>query len=291
MTFKEKILQKKFVITGEIGPPKGTDLADVYKSVDILKGVVDAVNITDLQSSVMRLSSLSISRILLEKDVEPLCQFTTRDRNRLALQSDLLSAYVLGIRNVVVMTGDHPMLGDHPETKPVYDLDSTTLLDVITRLNKGEDLAGNKLNAPSDLFCGGVVNPGADPIEPEIIKMHKKIEAGAKFFQTQAIFNIDKFSDFIDKTKDVNVPIIAGIVLLKSAKMAEYMNRNVPGVDVPQSLIDKMENSKDKKKTAIEIAVNIINEIKGKVQGVHLMSIGLDELIPEIVDRIGVDKK
>ncbi|MDD4201926.1 MAG: methylenetetrahydrofolate reductase [Candidatus Omnitrophica bacterium] len=288
MNFKEKIQKNRFVITGEIGPPKGTDLAGVYKSADVFKKHVDAVNVTDLQSSVMRLNSLTVSRLLLEKDIEPICQFTTRDRNRLALQSDLLSAYVLGIRNVVVMTGDHPTLGDHPKAKPVYDLDSIKLLDVISRLNKGEDLSGNKLNAPSDLFCGSVVNPGADPIDPEIIKMHKKVKVGAKFFQTQAIFNTEIFLDFMERIKDVKVPIIAGIVLLKSDKMAKYMNENVPGVDVPEPLIKKMEATKDRKKTAIEIAVDTINKIKDKVQGVHLMTIGLDELVPEIVERIRV---
>ncbi len=202
MTFREKLEAGKFVVTSEIGPPKGIETAKLLEDAELIRGRVDGINVTDLQSSVMRLGSLAVCSLLKQKGLEPIFQITCRDRNRLALQSDLLSASALGIENILVLTGDHPALGDHPEAKPVFDLDSVQLLQVAGKLQEGSDMKGNKLEGVSPKFClGAVVNPGADPLEPQIIKMEKKIEAGAKFFQTQAIYDIKLFENFLNKTK------------------------------------------------------------------------------------------
>jgi len=291
MDFKDKILNKQFTVTGEIGPPKGIDLTLLKKDMAHFRGYVDACNVTDLQSSVMRVGSLVVSKLLLDNGIEPIFQVTCRDRNRLALQSDLLSAYVMGIKNVLSLTGDHPALGDHPDAKPVYDLDAVTLLDAISKLNSGVDMAGNDLKGKPEFFAGAVVNPGADPIEPEIIKMEKKIKAGARFFQSQAVFDIGVYERFAKMTGHLKVPVLAGIVLLRSAKMAKYMNDNVAGVNVPETFINRMHTAKDRRETAIDIAVELIKRIRHLCQGVHIMPIGLDELLPRIVERTGLEVK
>ncbi|MFA7294343.1 MAG: methylenetetrahydrofolate reductase [Candidatus Omnitrophota bacterium] len=230
MTFKEKIQAGKFLLTSEVGPSKGIHSEQLLADVELFRTKVDAINVTDLQSSVMRLGSLTVSFLLKQKGFEPIYQLTCRDRNRLALQSDLLSAAALGIENISILTGDHPTLGDHPEAKPVFDLDSVQLLQVAKKLESGQDMKGNKLQGAAPKFClGAVVNPGADPLEPQIIKMEKKISAGAEFFQTQAVFDLKVFENFISRIKHVKVPVMAGIVLLKSASMARYMNSMSPG--------------------------------------------------------------
>ncbi|MCM8770114.1 MAG: methylenetetrahydrofolate reductase, partial [Candidatus Omnitrophica bacterium] len=197
MSFAEKLTQGKFTLTSEIGPPKGTDIEPVLQEAEHLRGKVDAFNVTDLQSSVMRLGSLATCRLLVERGLEPIFQITCRDRNRLALQSDLLSAYVLGIKNVLCLTGDHPILGDHPEAKPVFDLDSVSLLYAASALMQGHDLANNQLVGKPEFFLGAVVSPVADPVEPQIAKMELKIEAGARFFQTQAVYDLKAFEKFM----------------------------------------------------------------------------------------------
>src|SRR3989338_4528413 len=197
MSFTEKVETGKFIVTSEIGPPKGIDIKEMLEDADLVKNRVDAINVTDLQSSVMRLGSLAVCHLLKDRGIEPVFQVTCRDRNRLALQSDLLSAAVLGIENILALTGDYPTLGDHPEAKPVFDLDSVQPLEVIKTLQEGKDMKGNPLKGSPKFCVGAVVNPGADPIEPEIIKMEKKIEAGAKFFQTQAVHDIELFKKFL----------------------------------------------------------------------------------------------
>ncbi len=281
---QEAFRQGKFAITSEIGPPKGTNIEEVLHENEPLRERVDAINVTDLQSSVMRVGSLAFCKLLIDKGIEPVFQMTCRDRNRLALQSDLLSAYVLGIHNVLALTGDHPSLGDHPQAKPVFDLDSIQLLETIKILQGGRDLAGKELKGAPKFFVGAVVNPGADPLEPELIKMEKKVKAGAQFFQTQAVYEIDKFDQFIKKAKDFNVPIMAGIVLLKSAGMAKYMNQNVAGVHVPDELINKMKDAQDKVATSVDIAAEIIKRLKPFCQGVHIMPIGWDKYVPRVLD-------
>lgn len=290
MELKNAVRDKKFLITSEIGPPKGTNVGKILDEAAPLKGKVNAINVTDLQSSVMKIGSLAICRLLFERGIEPVYQLTCRDRNRLALQSDLLSASVLGIKNVLALTGDHPALGDHPQAKPVYDLDSVQLIGVIKQLNSGYDMNGNKLDGSPDFFIGAAVNPGADEIEPEIIKFRKKIAAGAQFFQTQAVFDVDRFKKFMKEVKGSKVPVLAGIVLLKSAGMAEYMNENVAGVHVGQNLIDEMKSvsKEDRPKKSIEIAARLIKELKPFCQGVHIMALGWDKYVPALLDAAGL---
>ncbi|MCM8780500.1 MAG: methylenetetrahydrofolate reductase [Candidatus Omnitrophica bacterium] len=289
MTFKEKLQSGKFLVTSEIGPPKGIETKAILEDAELIRGRVDAINVTDLQSSVMRLGSLAVCVLLKQRNFEPIFQITCRDRNRLALQSDILSAAALGIENILVLTGDHPALGDHPEAKPVFDLDSVQLLQVVRRLQDGFDMKGNKLDGNAPRFCvGAVVNPGADPIEPQIIKMEKKIEAGAEFFQTQAVYDLKVFENFLKKIKHLKATILAGIVLLKSAGMARYMNKNVAGVTVPDSLIKEMEETKDKAAKSIEIASGLIREIKPMCQGVHIMPIGWDKKVPLVLEAAGL---
>ncbi len=282
----EQLQSGKFVVTSEIGPPKGVNLEKCLADAEQLRDKVTAINVTDLQSAVMRIGSLAVCAKLVERGLEPIFQLTCRDRNRLALQSDLLSAWVMGIRNVLCLTGDHPALGDHGEAKAVYDLDSVQLLKAAGGLNEGKDLAGHELDGKPSFFLGAVVTPGADPVEPQIIKMRKKISAGAQFFQTQAIYDTDKFERFADQVQGFNVPIIAGIVVLKSAGMAKFMNENVAGITVPSSLIEEMAATKkeDQKKKAVEVSARIIRKAKPFCQGVHIMPLGWDELVPEIIE-------
>ena len=289
MTFKEKIQAGKFLLTSEVGPPKGIDTNELLEGAELVRGRVDAINVTDLQSSVMRLGSLAVCKMLIDKGLEPIFQMTCRDRNRLALQSDLLSAAAFGIENVLALTGDHPSLGDHPQAKAVFDLESVQLLQVIKMLESGRDMVGNDLTGTAPKFCkGAVVNPGADPLEPQIIKMEKKIEAGAEFFQTQAVYDVKQFEVFISRIKHLQVPIMAGIVILKSAGMAKYMNKNVAGVTVPDDLIKEMQETQDKSATSIAIAARLIEELKPMCQGIHVMPIGWDKKVPLVLDAAGL---
>lgn len=289
MTFKEKVTSGKFIVTDEVGPPKGIETKTILEDCELIKNRVDAINVTDLQSSVMRLGSLVVSGILKQHGFEPVYQVTCRDRNRLALQSDILSAAALGIENLLLLTGDHPSLGDHPQAKAVFDIDSVQLLEAVKGLEQGVDMAGKKLQGTlPKFFKGAVVNPGAEPLEPQIFKMQKKIAAGAEFFQTQAIYEVDKFAKFMSEVKDFGVPVFAGIVLLKSAGMARFMNSNVAGVYVPDNLIKEMEEAKDKAAKSIEIAARLIKELKPLCQGIHIMSIGWDKKVPQVLDAAGL---
>jgi len=290
---KQALESGEFVVTGEIGPPKGVDLRKCLQDAEMLRNQVTAINVTDLQSAVMRIGSLAVSKKLVEKGLEPIYQLTCRDRNRLALQSDLLSAWALGIENVLCLTGDHPVLGDHTEAKPVYDLDSVQLLKAAISLNQGYDMSGHELESSPGLFLGAVVTPGAEPVEPQIIKMKKKIESGARFFQTQAIYEPERFEYFVDQVQKFNVPVIAGVVILKSAGMARFMNGNVAGINVPESIIQEMEETAkdDRKKKAVEITARIIRQVKPFCQGVHIMPLGWEELIPEIISEVGLGRE
>jgi 5,10-methylenetetrahydrofolate reductase len=300
----------EFVITAEVGPPKGTDVSQMLHHAKALKGKVHGVNVTDNQSSVMRLGSLAGCHLLLDEGLEPVFQLTCRDRNRLALQSDLLSAHALGIRNVLALTGDHILVGDHPQAKPVFDVESVQLLQIIQRLNSGRDWAtksGNKelpegaeLEGETDFFAGAVVTPEADPLEPQLLKFEKKVQAGARFFQTQAIYDLDKFAKFMDYAGRFEVKILAGILLLRSAGMARYLNNFVPGITVPDSLLQELETAKqragdDKKlgaeyqlEAGIKIAARQIKQLKGICAGVHIMAIGLEDKVPQILAEAGL---
>jgi 5,10-methylenetetrahydrofolate reductase len=284
MGFQESLAAGKFVITSEIGPPKGTHIQEMMADAELLRGRVNAINVTDLQSSVMRLGSLAVCHLLQEKGLEPILQLTCRDRNRLALQADLLSASILGIKNVLALTGDYASLGDHPQAKPVFDLDSVSLLGVIKKLESGTDMVGNALQGAPKFFSGAVVNPGGNPVEAQVIKMEKKIQAGATFFQTQAVYDVGAFEKFMKRVIPFKVPVLAGIILLKSAGMARFMNKNVAGVSVPEPLIQKMAKAEDRVKTSIEIGAELIRNLKGLCQGVHIMPIGWENKVPALLD-------
>jgi len=288
MSLREALKNGKFAVTAEIGPAKGVDVTEFLENGELLKGRVDAVNITDQQSAVMRLGSLAGCCLLKEKGVEPVFQMTCRDRNRIALQSDLLSAYVLGIENVLCLTGDYVTLGDHPQAKPVFDLDSVSLLQAARELEQGRDLAGKELKGSPKFLLGACVTPGADPVEPQLIKMRKKVKAGAEFFQTQAIYEPKKFEAFMQEAKKLGVPVLVGIVLLRSAAMARFMNKNVAGIHVPDELIEEMDEAENKAQKSIEIAARLINEMKDVCQGAHIMAIGLESRVPAVLDAAGL---
>ncbi len=286
----EKFARGEFVITSEVGPPKGTNIEPVLKEAEELRDCVDAFNVTDQQSSVMRLGSLVTCYLLKQRGLEPILQVTCRDRNRIALQSDLLSAAVLGIENVLCLTGDHVTLGDHPQAKPVFDLDSVQLLKVAKGLTEGRDMMGNELDGKPNFFLGAVVSPGYEPIELQLIKMEKKIEAGAQFFQTQAVYDVKVFERFMEKAGKFGVPIMLGIVLLKSPAMARYMNENVAGVTVPDELINELASvsREDRPKKSVEIAGRLIRQMKDMCQGVHIMPLGWDKYVPAVIEEAGL---
>jgi methylenetetrahydrofolate reductase (NADPH) len=288
VSLQSKLESGKFVITCEVGPLKGTDIHEVEENAVLLKDKVDAANVTDQQSSVMRLGSLVTSYLLVQRGLEPIYQTVCRDRNRIALQSDLLSAWVLGIKNVLAITGDLPQLGDHPEAKPVYDLDSVTLLQAISKLNSGTDMNGNELQGKTSFFPGAVVKVESDTeasMELQIAKLGRKAAAGAKFIQTQAVYDADHFAKFMKRMEKFKVPILAGVIPLKSAGMARYMNSNVAGVYVPDDLIQKMADApkEDREKTGIQICADLIKQLKPLCQGVHIMAIGWEKKVPEII--------
>lgn len=284
----DKLNGRQFVFTSEISPPKGTAIDECMRAAELLRDVVSAVNVTDNQSSVMRAGSLSISAKLVERGFEPVFQLACRDRNRIALQSDLLGAWIQGIENVLCLTGDHTVLGDHSEAMPVFDLDSVQLISAVRMLNQGKDLAGHQLDGKTNFYCGAVVAPDADPLEPQLIKMEKKVRAGARFFQTQAVFDVEHFVSFTKKIAHLDVPLVAGIVLLKSANMARYMNSNVAGIKVPQTMIDELDATpKDRLKgKGLEIAVRTVKDLKSVCQGVHIMPLGWDDLVPRIIEIV-----
>ncbi len=285
MILSESFANGRCVVTGEVGPPKGTDAGEVLDGARVMGPYVDAVNVTDNQSAVMRLGSLAVSRLLLEAGLTPVFQLTCRDRNRIALQSDLLSAAALGIENVLVITGDHPILGDHPEAKKVFDLDSVQLLAAAKGLKEGSDLSGHELDSAPRFCLGAVVNPGSDDLDAQLIKMEKKIEAGAEFFQTQAVYDPDVFENFIKQAGEFEVPIMAGIVPLKSAGMARYMNDNVAGVRVPEKMIQRMADTPkaDRRKVSAEVSAELVRNLKDMCHGIHLMPLGWDDVVPAIV--------
>ena len=291
-SFREVLNSGNFVITSEIGPPKGTNTQKMLHHIDLLKATVDAVNVTDHQSSVMRFPSIGGCLAIKEQGGEPILQMTCRDRNRLALQAELLLAYTRGIRNVLCLTGDAVVVGDHKEAKGVFDLDSTQLLMTIRQMESGKDMGGNDLDGAVEFCAGAIVTPEAKPIEPQLIKFEKKVECGAEFFQTQAIYDLDNFAKFMEHARQFPVKILAGIVLLVSARMAKYMNENVPGIFVPQNLIDELASAPkgEALNKGIEIAGRMIATLKQEsvCDGVHIMAIGKEEVVPDIIKAAGL---
>jgi 5,10-methylenetetrahydrofolate reductase len=290
--FKEALESGKFIVTSEVAPPKGTNLEKFKHHIELLKDKVDAMNVTDHQSSVMRFPSLGGCLLVKELGGEVILQMTCRDRNRLALQADLMFASYMGVQNVLCLTGDSVMLGDHKEAKSVFDLDSSQLLETVRTLEKGKDLGGNELDGTVSFCAGAIVTPEADPLEPQLIKFEKKIESGAEFIQTQAVYDLDKFKEFMLYARQFKTKILAGIILLTSAPMARFMNKNIAGVFVPQGLIDEMASApKGQALTkGIEIAGRMIKRIHDEkmCDGVHIMAIGKEEKVPDIMAAAGL---
>jgi methylenetetrahydrofolate reductase (NADPH) len=293
MSLQSALESGKFAISCEFGPVKGTDTHEIKENIEILKSKVDAANVTDQQSSVMRLSGLVTAALCVQGGLEPIFQMTCRDRNRIALQSDLLGASVMGIKNVLALTGDLPSLGDQPMAKPVFDLDSVTLLQTITTLNSGKDLSGNELKGVPSFFPGAVVkveNNTEASFELQIHKFQKKIAAGAKFFQTQACYEPKSFEKLMRRVEKYKVPVMVGVIPLKNAGSAKYMNANVAGIHVPDELIDIMAKAskEDREKVGLEMAADLIRKMKGMCQGVHIMAVAWEKKVPEIMALAGL---
>ncbi len=294
----EKVLKAgHFAFTGECGPPKGTNVAHLKEKFQYLKGNVDAVNMTDNQTAVVRMSSIAGSKLLLEEGIEPNFQMVCRDRNRLAMMSDILGANALGIRNMLCLSGDHQTFGNHPEAKNVHDLDSMQLINLAkTMRDDGKFLNGEDIDVPPKLFIGAACNPFADPYEFRVHRLATKIEAGADFIQTQCIFNMDKFRDFMKKAVDMGLHekcyILAGVTPMKNAGMANFMSKFVPGMDIPESLVNRLKGveKKDQAEEGIKSALEQVEEFKELegIAGVHMMAIEWEHKVPEIAERAGV---
>ncbi len=283
MKFKEKLKSDKFLITAELFPPKGVDISTFLRRASCLTGL-DAVNVTDNQRASMRVGSLAMSKILLEQGIEPVLQLAVRDKNRIALQSELLSANVLGIENVLCISGDHPKAGEYSGAKAVYDLDTVQLIKTARLLETGTDLAGKKLNGSPKFCVGAVVNPSAQPNELQVLMFEKKIKAGAEFFQTQTIFDANEYKVFYDKIKHLGVKVLPGITLIKSPKFMDFL-MCLPGVSIPQNIQDRINNASDPLSEGINICSELIRELRSFADGVHIMAIGMEEHIPEIIKR------
>lgn len=287
--FKEKLQSGSFLVTAEVTPPKGVNIEPVLSVLDSLASV-DAVNVTDQNASVMRLGPLPLGKAILDRGIEPICQFTCRDRNRIALQSDLLAANVLGIHNILCLTGDPTGTGDHPDAKPVFDLSVIDLIRAASGMESGQDLAGNALNGVPTFCLGAAANPGAPDVDLEVSRMAQKVEAGVRFFQTQAVYDPDQFARFMEKARPLNIPILAGILVLHSGRMARYLNDNVPGILAPEYLIDEMDAAENKRDKGIEIASRIISEVAPLTRGVHIMPLGWERDIPRLMQLSGIDR-
>jgi 5,10-methylenetetrahydrofolate reductase len=293
MKLTEIFKRREFVITSEVGPVKGCCRNGhrppaFVQEAQSLKDYVHAVNVTDNQSAVMRLGSLGAAVLLKQHGLEPIYQLTCRDRNRLALQSDLLSACSLGIDNVLCLTGDHLKMGDHPSAKAVFDIDSVQLLHIAAGLNRGQDMMGNDLTQATDLALGAVVNPNFQPLDLQLLKMEKKIAEGAQFFQTQAVYDPKLMETFVRQTAGFKVPIQYGLVIIKSPQMARYMNEHISGITVPETLIQEMESAPPEgyKDKAVEITSRLLKEIAPMVQGVHFMTLGWSDVVPQVLARL-----
>jgi methylenetetrahydrofolate reductase (NADPH) len=298
MTMEKSYLQQlleagNFSVTAEIGPPMSADGDFVRKRAQELKGIIDAANVTDNQTAIVRMSSIAASRLTLEEGIEPVVQMTCRDRNRIALQSDLLGAYALGLRNLLCLSGDHQSFGNHPESKNVYDIDSIQLLQALKRMKEDKVfMSGKATKKPAEFFLGATANPFADPEELQFIRLHKKINAGAQFIQTQAIYDTDRFARWMEKVRAAGLHkksyIMAGILVNKSLKSIE-MTQKVAGMVVPSKYVERMRKAANQEEEGISIALDIINEIKKieGVSGIHVMAVGWESIVPTIVERAG----
>lgn len=298
MTVEKSKLQRileagHFSVTAEIGPPMSADAEFVRKRAQEMAGIIDAANVTDNQTAIVRMSSIAASYLINQEGIEPVVQMTCRDRNRIAIQSDLLGAYALGLRNLLCLSGDHQSFGNHPQSKNVYDIDSIQLLRALRKMKEEKVfISGKPTKKPAEFFLGATANPFADPEELQFIRLQKKIEAGAQFIQTQAIYDIEKFARWMEKVRDTGFHkkayILAGILVNKSLKSLE-MTKKVAGMQVPDEFIDRMRNASSQEEEGVNIALELINEIKKieGVSGIHIMAVGWESIVPAIVERAG----
>ncbi len=291
-SFRTAVNAGEFLITAEVAPPKGGDPTHMLKMAQLLKGRVHAINITDGSRAVLRMSPLAASVILMQHGIEPICQMACRDRNRIGLQADLMGAHALGIHNILALTGDPVKAGDHPDCKGVFDLESVRLLQVIDKMNRGFDWNEKPLtDGATDLFVGAAVDPQSSSWSGLQKRFERKLEAGAQFFQSQLISDFERLEKFMDQiASGCNKPILAGIFLLKSAKNAEFINRCVPGVNIPQHIIDRLASAKDPLEEGMKIAAEQVQMAKQLCQGVHMMAVKREDLIPQILDMAGMEK-
>ena len=282
-TFSESLRSGRFVVTTELNPPKGTDLGVLLKHAEALSGMVDAFNVTDSAGANMTMAPIAAAHLMLDRGIEPILQVTGRDRNRIALEGEMLSAAALGVTNVLCMSGDPPGRGDHPDAVGVFDLKAETLLEAVRSMNTGTDMYGNELRGTPSLFAGAVANPGADDVDRELARMEEKARLGAAFFQTQAVYDAAAFEKFMETARGFGVPVLAGMIVVKSARMARFLNDNLPGVTVPESIIDEMDAARDRVAASIRITARLIREVRGMCDGAHVMAIGWESRIPAIL--------
>ena len=288
--FEQKIRSGSFTVTTELTPPKGIDLAQFFAKAEALKGLVDAINLTESPRARMAAEPKSVGHLLQDRGIEAIVQITARDRNRIAIQADLLGGYLLGITNFIFMTGDDPKNGDHPETKGVFDLTTVELLNAARSLRSGRDLSGNDLHGAPQMFLGSTINPGSPDFAREAENVRRKIDAGSQFFQSQAIFDTGLLARFLDAAKLGDVPLLAGVIPLKSAKMGAWLNEKVPGIRVPAAILEEMERAGPDGEAAkgVEIAARTVRELRNVCNGVHLMAIGWEDRLPEILRTAGI---
>ncbi len=296
MTLKEKIASNRFIVCGELGPPQSCNGDVIRKKTVYFKGLVDAVNITDNQTAIVRLSSIAAAKILLEEGIEPIIQMTCRDRNRIAIQSDLLGAAALGIENVLCLTGDHQRFGNHPESKGVFDLDSIQLVATLAQMNEGFLLSGDEMKTKPHFTIGAGANPFANPFEMRLIRLYKKVTAGAQFIQTQPVFDLELFQRWMKKVREMGLhektAILAGVMPVKSVKALLHMQEEVPGVKIDKKYISRMEQASDPKEEGIKMAVEIIHSLKTieGIRGIHFMPVMWESITPVILKEAGFNK-
>jgi methylenetetrahydrofolate reductase (NADPH) len=291
--FEKKIRSASFVVTSELTPPKGIDLSEFFAKADALKHSVDAINITESPRARMAVEPKSVGHLLQDRGIEAIVQITARDRNRIAIQADLLGGCLLGIRNFMFMTGDDPKSGDHPEAKGVFDLTTVELLAAARSLCNGRDLAGNALHGVPQMCIGSTLNPGSRDFAREVENARRKIDSGSQFFQTQAVYDTDSLARFLDAAKLGDTPVLAGVIPLKSAKMGAWLSANVPGIQVPSALIEELEGAGAQGEAAkgVEIAAATIRQLRNICRGVHVMGIGWELRIPEILSAAGISER
>jgi len=292
MLLSELIKQRQFVITCEVDSPKGVDVDDFLNKVDVVKDCVDAINIGDNQRAVMRAASLAICHLLKTRNIEPIMELTTRDRNRIALQSDLLGAAILGIENILLLTGHDPSMGDHAEAKPVYDLDSLSLVNAAMTLTKGTDITGHALDGAPNFCLGVTATPGLEPEELQLAELKGKIAQGVQFIQTQPIYEPEVLERFMESISSFNVPVMVGHIMLKSASMANFMNSNFPGVTVPESLVKELVGLPREQvvETSLQISIELLKKMKPLCQGIHFMPAGWERYVPRIAEAVAGDR-